>query len=223
MPYGKQRKYRRYRRRPYRKSQPWYAKKYSAMDAGRYALRQVWRLKGLVNSEMYKFDTQLTGTVPDTGGINAVTNIAQGDTGITRTGNSIYVRSVNWKGQVFRSTSGNVAQTMRLMVVMDSQQVGDTTPAISDILSSVTTYSHLNVSTVGRFKILATKIIVLSSTGDLVKNFEINLPMRHHVRYNGTGASDVQKGGLYCVTISDQASANYPSIQSECRVSYHDN
>lgn len=201
----------------------WYDKKYSVGEMAQKALAGVWKLKGLVNSELYRKDFSYTGTIPDSGGVTHISAIAQGDGDGARTGNSIFVRSINWKGQVFRSTLGNAAQTVRVIVFMDTQQVTDSAPGVTDVLQSATVYSHLNVNALGRFKILTNRLFCLSSTGDLVKPFQINLPMRHHVRYNGSASTDIQRGGLYVLVISDQATTNYPSLQSEIRVSYHDN
>lgn len=228
MPRKYKRNFRRRRRRPQRRSEwsrwgSWVRKGVSVGEMAAGALRGVGYLYGLVNSELYKLDTAITGSLPDTAGVNSLVAIAQGDGVNARTGNSIFVRSINWKGQCFRTTSGNAGQTVKLALIMDTQQVGDTAPAFSDIYQSTTPYSHLNSSNVGRFKVLASKIICLSSTGELIKNFEINVPMRHHVRYNGTASTDIQKGGLYVAYVSDQVTTNYPSLQSTVRVSYHDN
>lgn len=218
-------RFRRFRRYPKRKgkSSSWYTKKYSVSQLAQKAIKGVNYIRGLVNSEMYKLDTAVTGTVPDSGAVTHITALAQGDGEGARTGNSIFVRSINWKGQVYRTTSGNANQTFRVMVIMDNQQLTDSSPGVTDILQSATVYSHLNKNTVGRFSVLANKVFMLSSTGDLGKNLNINIPLKHHVRYNGSASTDIAKGGLYVLCISDQASANYPSIQSEVRVSYHDN
>lgn len=218
-------RFRRFRRYPKRKgkSAPWYAKKYSVSQMAQKALKGVNYIRGLVNSEMYKLDTAVTGTVPDSGSVTHVTAIPQGDGEGNRSGNSVYVRSLNWKGQVFRTTSGNANQTMRIIVFCDNQQITDSSPGVTDLLQSATVYSHLNKNTVGRFSILANKVFMLSSTGDLGKQVNINIPLKHHVRYNGSATGDIARGGLYVLCISDQASTNYPSIQSEVRVSYHDN
>lgn len=201
----------------------WYDKKYSVGELAQKAMAGVWKLKGLVNSEMLKKDKQITGTVDSTGSVTHVTDIAQGDGEGTRTGNSIFCRALNWKGQVFRTTSGNALQSFRIMVVQDGQQITDSGPGVTDILESATVYSHLNKNTVGRFKVLYNRVFLMSSTGELGKNVNINIPMRHHVRYNGSATSDIAKGGLYVLLLSDQSSTNYPSIQSELRLSYHDN
>lgn len=204
------------------KSTPWYDQKYSATDAARYALSQVWRLKGLVNSEMLKQDIQYSESSTNAGVVDPLTEIAQGDSSSTRTGNSIYVRSVNVKGLWNWNSAGDANQTVRCVVIQDTQQIGDTRPAWTDVFAHATVVSHLNPNTVGRFKILYNQVFDLN-TQNPRRHFEINLAMRHHVRFNGANSTDIQRGGLYMLHLSTQASTNYPTLYGESRVSYHDN
>lgn len=221
MPY---RRYRRYTRKrkyvPKKKGTNWwgYARK------GLSLARQVWKLKGLVNSEIFKHDVPISGDIPNTWTVNSLTSITQGDSYALRTGNSIYVRSVNWKGRVsFTASSGGLlSQVIRMVVFIDTQQQTDAVPNPADIFSANTIQTHLNPLTVGRYKILHNRLVVVDSVGQLEKCFEINIPMRHHVRYNGANSGDLQKGCIYTALLST-APANFPTITSECRVSYHDN
>ena len=173
---------------------------------------------------MCKVDYVQSGTnITNAGAIVDLTNIGQGDDENARHGNSIYVRSVNWKGYIARPVTGDAVQIVRLVVLMDTQQIGDTAPTLNNVLESITPYAHLNSATVGRFKILCNKLISLDTAKGLSQTFEINIPMRHHIRYNGTTGADIQKGGLYIGFLSTQASTNYPVLYSECRMCYHDN
>ena len=214
-------RFRRATRRTGRKT-GFFNKKYSISQMASSALRGVSYLRGLVNSEMLKLDTAFTGGVGG-GSLTSIVPLTQNDSASGRTGNSVFVRSVNWKGSVSRTTAGNAVQVIRFGVLMDTQQLGDTTPSYTDVFSADNPYCHLNASTVGRYKILSTKTVILDTVQKLGIPFEINLPMKHHIRFNGTASSDIQKGGLYIYACSDQASANYPTFASEARLSYHDN
>lgn len=199
----------------------------SAWKTAKWAAQQAWKLKGLVNSEMLKYDTNESGTTITSAGtyVSHLTSIAIGDTDTTRTGNSIYVRAVNIHGRVvYNATSGVTPTFLRLMVVIDSQQVGDTLPLISSVIDTTNGgyQAHMLNTTVGRFKVLYSKIITTDSVQNTVKPFEINLPMRHHVRYNGSAGTDIQKGGIYVLAISSEA-INGPKLIWNARVSYHDN
>lgn len=223
MPY---KRFRRFRKRNVARKgkQAWYNRKYSAMDASKYALSQIWRLKGLVNSEMYKLDGSIgPSNITTSGSVTHLTPVAQGDGVGARTGNSIFVRSWNLKSLLSRTTAGDAAQYVRISVVMDTQQIGDTAPAYTDIYSASTPYSHLNPATVGRFKVLWSRCYNLDVGAVLSKSVMINLPMRHHVRYNGSASTDQQKGALYLCYVSTQGTSDYPVITGEARLSYHDN
>lgn len=189
------------------------------------AWRGVQKIRGLVNSELFKFDSTFTASniTQETPLVQPLHGIAQGDGDNARTGNSIYCRAWNLKGILYRSTSGDQSQQVRFSVVMDTQQVGDTAPAYTDIYEQALPWAHLNSNTVGRFKILWTRTYTLDVVKSLSVPININIPMRHHVRYNGVNGTDVQKGGLYLCAVSSQGSANYPILTGEYRLSYHDN
>jgi len=203
--------------------------KYTNWSAINTALQDIWKLKGLINSEKYKLDIADSGTVILNNGTYSqhLTAVAIGDGDNQRTGNSIYVRSVNIKGSCIFNTAGGAAnQFMRLMLIEDTQQISDTVPTLATVLQTTGTgnsyNSHLNTATVGRFKILYNKVYELDSVKAPARNFEINLPMRHHVRYNGTASTDVQRGGLYLMAIAD-STADGPTLIYQSRTSYHDN
>lgn len=194
-----------------------------AVSMASAALRGLNKVRGLVNAEMYKFDSSIAVNIADTGTVQPLTQIPQGDGDNQRTGNSIFCRAWNLKGLLGRTTAGDSVQQVRLSVVMDTQQIGDTAPSITDIYESSSPYAHLNSNTVGRFKVLYSKNFILDAASGLGKNVNINIPMRHHVRYNGTSQSDIQKGGLYLVFSSTQTTSDYPTLTGEYRLSYHDN
>lgn len=213
-----------YKRKFYKKrgrKRPWYKKKYSAMDAGRYALSQIWKLKGLVNVEKKKLDTISTGSaISNSGTIVHLSAIAQGDGDNNRSGNSVYARSLNLKGTL--SMHGSASNTfVRMSLVMDTQQIADTSPSFTDIYENSDINSHLNNTTVGRFKVLCSRTYNLSVT-NTNKILYINKAMRHHIRYNGSASTDQQKGALYLVFVSNEAT-NTPNVNYEARLTYIDN
>jgi len=198
-----------------------YNYKFSVADVA----RQVWKLKGLVNSEMYKFDFAGQTYIPySSGSVAPLTGVAQGDGDGNRTGNSIFARSLNVKGYVQHNTSGDAIQIVRVALVQDTQQIGDTAPVFSDIYEGTDVNSHLNSETVGRFKILYNQVLILDQVNAPLRKFEINKAMRQHIRFNGNGAGDVQKDGIYLVMVSSQGgAANGPTLKFDSRLSYHDN
>lgn len=225
MAYGYRRRvgYRRRRRRVVRR--PQYTSLGSAMHLARRAAQGVYYLKGLVNSELLKHDSSLSTytDLSNAGVIFHLTGISQGDTQSTRTGNSIFVRSVDIR-LFFKTVHSH--NLVRVALVADSQQLGDTLPSYTDIYdssgSTIAPLSHLNSGTVGRFRILYSRTFVLDDGEYANKAVKIFKKLRHHVRYNGTISTDIQKGGLYLVMVSNDGT-NMPQYVMDYRVSYHDN
>lgn len=226
MPRRYYRRRRRYTRR--RRSVPWYNKKYTPLQLAQKAISGVRYLSGLVNSEKFKHDVTSSSTITRAGTMLHLTNIAQGDGDGQRTGNSIFVRNVGIRFSVlYNAQSGaSMTQRVKMMLLIDTQQVGDALPTPSDVLditgSGSAPLSFLNDQTVGRFKVLKSRMYTLyPDKMNIVSQWNVNL--RHHVRYNGAAASDIQKGGIYLLMISSEDNTQPPAVERNIRVSYHDN
>lgn len=214
------------RRRTFRRRRPTYTTTGSALHLARQAARGVYYLKGLVNSELKKFDASSTGNLPDTGSVLSLNSIAQGDDITQRSGNSILVRSVDCRFLFQRdpaAAGANKVQLCRVSLVMDKQQISDTSPTHSDIYDGTGPLTHLNKLNVGRFTILWSRVFILDNDSKFSKVMKCHKKMRHHVRYNGSATTDIQKGGLYFVFSSDQSTTDFPAYQLDSRVSYYDN
>lgn len=218
----------RYSKRSYgrrRKRTAWYNRKYSTMQLARKAIKGVRYLRGLVNSEMLHADTNFTiANITGSGAINHLTNISQGDTAAGRTGNSFLLRSLAYRFKLEINSSVTSNTTITMLILQDTQQVGDTQPSVTDVLSQANTYSLLSTNTAGRFKILKRKSYLLTpaSGGRPAIEQKGYMNLYSHVRYNGTAGSDIQKNGLYVLFISSEAT-NYPTISGTFRIGYHDN
>jgi len=186
------------------------------------AYRGVKYIKGLVNSELYKFDTTASAiSVNTTPAVAHVSNLGAGDGEGQRTGNSVLAKSLTWNGTITVDAAGSTTN-VRMVIVRDKQQIGDSSPSYTDIFESSNVYSLLNRNTVGRFDILYKRDFALVPAGNASWNFLITVPMQEHIRYNGTGGGDIQKNGLYIIYISDRSTGN-PSMNYATRLSYHDN
>lgn len=193
------------------------------LRTGMSLARQVWKLKGLVNSEMYKLDQVWSPGALTNGLVSSRVGITVGDGDSDRTGNSVFARAYNFSGSLTHNASGSNNQVVRISIVIDQQQISDTAPSYTDIYESVSPYAHLNSATVGRFKVIFSQIYVVNNYDKNLAMVRINLPMRHHVRYNGTTSADIQKGGIYFCVGCDEPTANTPVLAGEHRLSYHDN
>jgi len=204
-----------------RRSTPWYRRKYDAMSLAAKAAKGVWYLKGLVNSEM--LHNQLTGntTVSNTGVVTLLNGMAQGDTSSQRTGNSILMRNVFLR-LVFTQSAAATSTIYRVMLIKDTQQVGDQSPAAPDILESLNPLSPLNTSTVGRFKVMKNWFFTTDDTKTQTQVLNLYKDFRFHTKFNGTANTDIQKNGLYLFMITDQPT-NVPRVDFTWKVGYHDN
>lgn len=204
-----------------RRRTPWYRRKYDALSLAAKAAKGVWYLKGLVNSEM--LHNQATGTTfsPNIGTITLLNGMAQGDTSSQRTGNSILMRNIFLR-LGFQQHPSATTTTYRVMLVLDTQQVGDTSPTISDILETVNVYSPLSTASSGRFKVMKNWFFNTNNVSTTFRALNYYKDVRFHTRYNGPANTDIQKNGLYLITLSDQAT-NAPSFTYTWKVGYHDN
>lgn len=232
MPYRSRRYVKPYgsRKRVWKRNQPgnkkvaWYNKKYSVGSLATMAFRKAVALKGLVNSEMLQHDFTLNDTPSSTGSINHMSNIAQSDASTGRTGNSIFAKWLSVRYLVNVNASATVTG-LRIMIVMDRQQVGDTTPTIANVLDTAATNAYLaflNPDTKGRFSVLYDKIETLNITNQRAITRRVNIKLDKHIRFNGANATDIQKNGIYIIGLSNEAT-NTPGMAVEARLAYHDN
>lgn len=203
------------------KKKPWYRKKYDTISLAKKALQGVWYLKGLVNSEMLHNQSIGSTTTPNTGTMTLLNGMAQNDTSSGRTGNSILMRNVHLR-LGFEQHASATLTTYRVILLWDTQQTADTAPAVTDVLESASPYSPLATANAGRFKILKSWFFTTDDNKTQTKLIECYKQFRVHTRYNGTANTDIQKMGLYLLTIADQAT-NVPTFRYSWKVGYHDN
>lgn len=218
----------RFSRSAYRKGRRLYkwarANPKQAAAMARAALNGVEQIRGLVNSELYKQDQGITNTSIDAtvGNVYSYAQMIQGDGITNRTGNSVLVKSILTRLRIVKASSPT-ATYVRVYIVQDNQQISDTVPAISDLLQAVDVDSALSRDTCGRFKVLYTKTVCLNNNNPTWHIEKVH-KLRHHIRFNGTTGTDIQKGGLYLMLLSDQTTvANQPILDGWLRISYHDN
>lgn len=222
MPYYR----RRYRRGRYMRRRR-YKSRYTTLGASRFlaqkALRGVRYLKGLVNAEKYHLDTVVSAAISTTPSITHLTAVANGDGDGARTGNSILLRGLSFS-MTWNMNASATNTWIRMVLVQDTQQIGDTAPAFTDVFDSGSSniINLLNKNTLGRFKIIRDKVISFSSNSKTDYQKKGFIKFYNHVRYNGTASSDIQKMGLYLMFVSSEAT-NTPTVSSFWRIFYYDN
>lgn len=189
------------------------------------ALAGVKYVKSLVNVEMKKFDTGASLTTADT--VNQLNAVGQGDADAARDGNSILQKSLLIRATL--SGNSNVdTGLVRVLIFVDKQQIGDSSPALSDVLDPTpgnNIIAPLNNETVGRFTILFDRTYSVNSNLDATA---ISLPwkfyrkMNQHARFNGANTTDIQKNGLY-IAMTHNMGVNTPTFAYSSRLTFIDN
>ena len=178
-------------------------------------------LKSMINSELHVAD--FTGFVaPTTAGDGvALSALAQGDGIQDRSGNSVLAKKVYIRASLQLHASAT-RSAFRVAIVRDEQQVGDSTPPYEQCFSpGGGVLSALNSANIGRFSILYDRTYVVDSDTPL-KMVEVTVPLNHHLRFNGGASTDIQKGGVYMLVCSSEAT-NCPTFTYRARLMYHDN
>lgn len=147
-----------------------------------------------------------------------LTQIAAGTGRNQRAGRMIQVMGIMWRFQVYRDSNENAARAFTFAIVQDTQQDPDTEPAVSSIFTGTggigAGLGCLDQNNRGRYKLLKRETIMFSDAQSGNGNnhlFDGYLDLsRKPIRmsYNGTGADDIAKNGLYIIMISDGDPAN---------------
>lgn len=179
-------------------------------------------IKGLVNSELYCKDQNPLIDVAQTnlGKVTPLHNLTIGDSASERTGNSILLKNVYLKVRLsWSTTNGN---QFKYWLIHDKQQQSDTPPTFGDIFNSRDVLSMRNRDTLDRFSVLKQGLITQDSDRTVVDLSIYHEFAQHHVKWNGPNPTDIQKGGIYLVTVA--ANSVSPVVfLCDSRIQYHDN
>ena len=208
-------------KRKYNRANQWSKTPQTPRQLALQAYKGVKYLKGLVNSEMFHRTNSGSTTTSSTGTMTLLNGFSQNDTDNGRTGNSVLMRNVLIR-LVFTQNATAISTQYRVMIVLDTQQISDTNPSVTDILESANPLSTLKVGNAGRFKVLKSWMFTTDDTKSQTRVINYYKNMQMHTRYNGTADTDIQKNGLYLVTICNQAT-NTPTMDFYWKVGYHDN
>ncbi len=191
------------------------------------ALKLAKYLKTIVNVEFKNLTTQGTSTVlPVTPTIVQLTNIAQGDSTITRDGSNIKVLSIFWSYSV-RQHATACCTLVRVMLVHDRQ----TNQAIytpGDLLSDITVGDNIvsprNLDNTSRFAVLYDKVHAYSDTGRLISFHQMYKKVQIKMRYDANvgDITDLTQSSLSLLVMSNE-STNEPTITFSCRLRFVDN
>lgn len=173
------------------------------------------------------------------GAVVHLTAIAQGDTQGTRTGNTVYVKSLSIIGRWSRASDValGVNNAYRIIVFVDKEQIADTAPSVSDVVAGSPIPQFPNLDNLERFRVLyfgpikeaarmqtdadAFVLGTPSTTPTVNMYFKVNLKPNIKVSYNGSASTDIEKNGIYIGFISNDIQDTIDTVAT-CRVGYTD-
>lgn len=162
----------------------------------------------------YSNQTNYATAVTTTFQVNALCQIAQGDTAVLRDGNKIVVDHITVRAFFESNAGSNITSCMvRMIVLQDLQQIGDSDINVGSVFVNGSLWnSNYNFpDSVGRFKIIYDETfevtpssLAYASAGATASSFNTNcfkklkLKLPHPtVLFNGTATTDIQKNGVY--------------------------
>lgn len=161
-----------------------------------------------------------------------LTNIDQGAGEGNRIGRMIRVHAVVGNGEWREATGVADARSVcTMMLVQDTQTVGDAHAAISEIISEQGTtnapFGLINVNNKGRFKILMRRQVTVgvraADTGLRTFRFYYKFKKPFNVRYNGTLGTDIEANDLMlCFITGNDTSENGIYMSGVFRLWYSD-
>jgi len=199
--------------------------RYTTMGSVKYLAKKAYQgvryIRSMINCEKHKADTAYGPLgISTTAAVSSLNQISQGDNEFNRQGNSVLWKYMTFSGALSWNATGT-GQALRIVVVMDTQQISDTAPAGTDLWETTGPFSLINNETVGRFSILYDKVYVQKEDCDLIP-LKFTVKKSHHLRFNGTASTDPQKGGMWLLIVSNQA-VNTPTVAGTYRVCFYDN
>lgn len=188
------------------------------------ALSIARHIYGVINAEKKFHDATVSSTFDYTGAVNCLSLVPGGSGESQRNGNSIFVKGLSIRGNSYMNTTA-ASVSLRIMVIQDlSPNPGTLTTA--DVLQTVggsyAPFSPLNDDNRRRFKVLTTKLVVMNNTGQQALPLKTYIPLKTHCRWNSSTSTDLNKGHIYTLIISDEPT-NPPGVQFYSRLYYYDN
>lgn len=181
-------------------------------------------LKGIINSEIKRFDSNNSVGMTSTPTIVNLNQIAAGDDANQRNGNSILAKYVILNYNVLMNVATATA-ACRVMIVVDTENTGTDPTAAQILQNSAATYnvsSPINIDNTARFTILADQKFTLSNTGNQSVIRKVYRKLNFHIKFTTTATTGFQKNSVYIMFMSTSAT-NEPIITWQTRVAYYDN
>ncbi len=186
-------------------------------------------LKGaanLLNVEVKHYDTSTSSTPDQTPVVTYLSGIAQGDTQLTRDGNSLKLKGGLVK-TVYVIHASATASRIRHLIVLDKMNQGSN-PSASDVYDTAASgIGMLNLdSAPNRFVVLHDQYVRLDTGSNRVfyESVPLDAIMDVHLNYSGTGATVASAYGPAIFSIWQSSEpTNVPSVVQTTRLFFVDN
>ncbi len=191
------------------------------------ALQMAKYLKGIVNVEFKNHDVQQTAiALSNAVTITQLTNIAQGDTTVTRDGAQCKIVSImlNYTLQINASAAGTVIRVMLVHDRQTNQAIYTSGDLIEDTTAIDSLVSPRNLDNKLRFSVLYDRVHTLSIAGNQKVNTKFYKKLNIKLRFDNAAAAitSLTQSSLSLVNWTDEAT-NVPSITSFVRLRFVDN
>lgn len=192
------------------------------------ALKVAKSVKRMLNVEYKVTDTVLTASggagagIDDAGEVHDLLQIAQGDGQTHRDGNSVRVKSLNIKGGISLGGAATFTKA-KVLIVRDSQPNGSTPTFTTIFENSVMSRLYMNRTYPGRFKVVASRDLKLSTEGGHNEVFfDIYMKLNDKILWQSGATADPYNTNYLLCLIADQ-STNEPAFSIASRCKFVDN
>lgn len=200
-----------YNRYVRRRTKPYRRAARAAYSDGQRALAMAKAIKAVINVERKVHAVGNTTDISTTPNVFLLTGIAQGDDVSDREGRSIKPMFLDYRFTMEKQTG--IFDFVRFLIVRDKDSTG-VAPTITDILTTSDVRSHRNrVTDQNRIEILVDRVFSLSgssaatdsTTSSMHQYVQGHVKLSKHLKYDGTGATDVSWGAIHAVFLGVQA------------------
>lgn len=194
----------------------------SAMNMIKNAYYGVQMLKGIINSEVKRFDQGANGSISTTMAINHLSPIAQGNDINQRSGNSILGKYLTAK-ITFTINASATASNILCIIFQDMESTAGTPISAAQLLTSAAnTNSPINEDFTQRVVVLKRFQVDLDNASNKTLTRECYIPLNFHIRFTGSAGANYDKNALFIALLSTEAT-NTPSYNLYTRLAYYDN
>lgn len=185
----------------------------------RYVQRINRRVNKLLRGVEKKFhDVQPISQTPTntTGVVLNITDLDEGDTSSTRTGEKVTCKSLYFKGEIAKHASATSTKVRIFLARQKNNQV----PAINGILQSGTINAPYNVEFKKLVEVFNDRTFIVDATTPKIQ-YNYMIPKEFQISFSGAAGTDLGSNSVYLCMISSEAT-NTPTVSGYSRMLYTD-